>query len=124
MTITEIESGLTMIRKYLDLSFTNGDPHMAMEKMSSLINLMGLSAECHAEAERYYNIKIAELWGGKEYGHLNSTDKKLLFTGKAANEIKLMTLAEQYSKKLDKAVEGLRTMISYAKNEQSQFNRS
>lgn len=121
MTSSEIQSNLIFIRSVLDEKVANGDPNGALEKLNKLTNIMGLSAECYAKAERIYNIKLGELVREYAKDSMNTTDKKLLFQGKLANEIELMTTAQEYSKKVDKTIEALRSAISYYKQEMSKF---
>lgn len=117
MTKQEIKNNLDAIRRQLDIPVAQGDPVGAMEKLEKLGGIMGLSAECHANAERLYNQRLADLVQENASSPLNTTDKKLLFQGKLAEEIHLMTLAEQYSKKIDKSIEALRSVLSYLKQE-------
>lgn len=119
MTTEQITDNLKAIQLVMEIKISPDDPYGVMDKITKLTDVMGLSAECHANAEYAYNLRLGELY--QQDWNLSPMDKKSLIQGKCAMEIKLMTLAEGYSKKLDKMIEGLRTIVSYAKNESKQY---
>lgn len=123
MTSTEIQTNLTLIRTALDLHVGEGDPGGMMEKINKLSSLMGLSAECYANAEYNYNRRMLEAMNDYKDRDYNTTEKKYMITGECAKEIQLMTLAEHYSKKMDKVIEGLRSTLSFLKEELNQTGR-
>lgn len=105
------------IQASIDEPVTIDNPTGIMEKLSKLTNLLGLSAECFAWSERLYNEKIGELVLAKEYKSLSATDKKLLFASLACEEIHNHTHAERLNKGLTHAIDGLRSMLSFLKEE-------
>lgn len=123
MTAQQITDNLKSIELIMAIKISPDDPHGVMDKISKLTDVMGLSAECHANAEHLYNLKLGEVYQNDKYSDFSPMDKKNISQGLLANEIRLMTLSEGYSKKLDKMIEGLRTIVSYAKNEQNQYSR-
>lgn len=121
MTADKILQNLKAIEIIMAIRISPDDPHGVMDKISKLTDVMGLSAECHANAEHLYNVKLGEIYQSDKYENYSAMDKKNISQGLLANETRLMTLAEGYSKKMDKMIEGLRTIVSYAKNEQKQY---
>lgn len=121
MTAEQITSNLKAIELVMGIKISPDDPHGVMDKITKLTDVMGLSAECHANAEHLYNMKLGEFYQNEKYMGYTAMDKKNISQGVLASETRLVTLSEGYSKKLDKMIEGLRTIVSYAKNEAKQY---
>lgn len=117
MTKDQLIISLSDIQKAMEIEVSIDNPTGIMEKMNALANLIGLSAECFAWSERYYNEKLSELVLAKQYKDLSATDKKMLFAGLACEEIHNHTHAERLNKGLTHAIDGLRSMLSFLKEE-------
>lgn len=121
MTKEELESALGMIQKSLDQHVDISEPNGILEKLQGLTNLLGLSAECYAWSEKVYNEKLGELVMAKEYAKMGATEKKMLFASLASHEIMLHSKAERLNKGLTHGIDGLRSMISFLKEEMSKI---
>lgn len=122
MTQAELESSLDTIQSFLDQPVEISEPSGILEKLQKLTNLMGLSAECYAWSEKFYNEKLGELVMAKEYAKMGATEKKMLFASLASNEILMHSRAERLNKGLAHSCDGLRSMLSYLKTEMNQIH--
>lgn len=93
------------------------DPDGLSGKISELAALIPSSAQALAMAEMLYNEKIGQLMEAEQFSKMNTTDKKMLFQGKASKEIALLTYTERLNKGLVHAIEGYRSVLSYVKSE-------
>lgn len=93
------------------------DPDGLAGKISELASLIPSSAQALAMAEMLYNEKIGELMESEKFTKMNTTDKKMLFQGKASKEIALMTYTERLNKGITHAIDGYRSVLSYVKSE-------
>lgn len=96
------------------------NPDEAMGKLQELATLQATASYCLAMANKLYNDKIAELAGQQVYAKLSATDKKMVFAGRASEEIYYMDLSERYSRSLTHSIESLRSILSFKKEEFSQ----
>jgi hypothetical protein len=113
----QMESSLEIIQAAIEEEATIDCPSCVLEKLTKLVNLLGLSAEIYAHSEMLYNKRLAELVLAPAYKTLNATDKKMLFAGLLAEEIMIHSKAERLNKGLVHAIEGLRSMLSFIKEE-------
>ena len=120
MTKEELNTSLDEISIQVDLDFDISVPITIMEKIQRLTNMIGLSAECYAWSEKFYNDKLGGLILAKEYKSLSATDKKILFGSLASNEIMVMSKAERLNKGIIHGIDGLRSLLSYLKEEYRQ----
>jgi hypothetical protein len=87
-----------------------------------LSNLLPNGALSVSTSEMIYNLKIGELVESQAYSGLSATDKKMVFQGKAAKEIALMTYSDNLNKSLSKRIEAIRSIMSLAKVELEQIH--
>jgi hypothetical protein len=57
-----------------------------------------------------------------QWARLTATDKKMVFAGRAKDEIYYVTLTERQNKALTHSIDGLRSMLSYLKSEVNNLN--
>ena len=117
MTTEQIEKGLEQIQSLIERQATIDSPIDVMEKLNDCVNVLGMSAELVAWTERKYNEKLSLICLAKEYRSLSATDKKMVFAGALSNEIMLHTKAERLNKALVHSLDGLRSILSYTKEE-------
>lgn len=120
MTLAQLNTCLDEIQQKVDWRIDPSVPSLIMEKIAELTNLLGLSGECCAWAERFYNEKLGELVLDKNYKNLTATDKKMLFASLASKEIQLYTWAERLNKGISHSLDGLRSLISFLKEDYKQ----
>ena len=120
MSLERLKSITDFIGKALAEEFDRNNPDEVTGKIQELSALLGTSSEAYALAEMVYNQKIAELAESTQFAKLSATDKKMVFAGRAKSEIYYLTLTERQNKALCHAIEGLRSIISYIK--QDMFN--
>lgn len=117
MVREQIEENLELIQTTVDIKATIDSPECILDKLNQCTNLLGLSAEVYAWSEKLYNDKLGELILAKEYKGLNATDKKILFASLASEQIMLHSKAERLNKALVHAIDSLRSMLSFIKEE-------
>jgi 16S rRNA C1402 (ribose-2'-O) methylase RsmI len=117
MTSAEIETNLAHIQEQLAVQVGIESPTCILEKLNNLTNLLGMSAEVLAWSEKIYNEKLMEVTLMKQYKDLSATDKKMVFAGILSNEILQHTKAERLNKALTHSIDGLRSMLSFLKEE-------
>lgn len=105
------------IANSLALEIDRENPEEVMGKMNELMNLLPSSAHAVSLAEMIYSEKIMQLTLDEQFRGLSATDKKYVFTGRAKREGYFVTLTERQNKALVHAIEGLRTIISYIKEQ-------
>lgn len=123
MDIQTIRTSLDSIRKIMDERVELANPTGVAEKLESLSAMVGLSAECVANARKQYDLKLMYLAKSVAYKSYSATDKKMIFAGEASEEIYLVNYAEAINKDLHYCIESLRTLISYLKEELNQTKR-
>lgn len=101
----------------LAMDIDRENPEEVMGKMNELMNLLPSSAHAVSLAEMIYSEKIMQLTLDKQFSGMTATDKKYLFAGRAKKEGYFVTLTERQNKALVHAIEGLRTIISYIKEQ-------
>lgn len=101
----------------LALDIDRENPEEVMGKMNELMNLLPSSAHAVSLAEMIYSEKIMQLTLDKQFTGMTATDKKMIFAGRAKKEGYFVTLTERQNKALVHAIEGLRTIISYIKEQ-------
>lgn len=105
------------IKTSLNVTADKTDPGGIAGKISELASLIASSAEAVAISEMIYNIKIGDLMEDSKFAALNATERKLIFQGKAHKEIALMTYTERLNKGITHAIDGYRSILSFAKSE-------
>jgi len=117
MTSAEIETNLAYIQEQLAVQVGIESPTCILEKLNNLTNILGMSAEVLAWSEKIYNEKLMEVTLMKQYKDLSATDKKMVFAGILSNEILQHTKSERLNKALTHSIDGLRSMLSFLKEE-------
>lgn len=113
----QIDTINSMIVDCLKLSADKSDPDGLAGKISELAALIPSSALALAMAEQMYNEKIGALMESEQFSKLNTTDKKMIFQGKASKEIALMTYTERLNKGIVHAIDANRSILSFVKSE-------
>lgn len=93
------------------------NPDELMGKLQELATLQSTASYCQAMASRLYNDKIADLCESPAYCTMSATDKKMIFAGRASEEIYYVELTERYSRSLTHAIESIRSILSFKKSE-------
>jgi len=93
------------------------NPDELMGKLQELANLQSTASYCQAMATRLYNDKVADLCESPAYSTMSATDKKMIFAGRASEEIYYVELCERYSRSLTHAIESIRSILSFKKSE-------
>lgn len=113
----QIDTINSMIVSCIKNTADKTDPDGLAGKISELASLIPSSAQALAMAEMLYNEKIGELMETEQFSKMNTTDKKMLFQGKASKEIALMTYTERLNKGITHAIDGYRSILSFVKSE-------
>jgi len=126
MSLQRLKEITTHIGKCLSEQFDKDNPDEVIGKIQEFSALLGLSSESYALAEMVYNEKILELSESSQYAKLNATDKKMIFAGRAKQEIYYLTLTERQNKSLTHSLDALRSIISFIKQDKlnSQFQQA
>lgn len=105
------------IGEALALRIDESNPAEILGKMNELTNLLATSSHAVALAEMIYGEKLMKLTEDAQYLKLSATDKKMIFAGRAKNEIYYVTLTERQNKSITHSIDALRSMISFLKSE-------
>lgn len=105
------------IGKALSEKVDSSNPAEIVGKIEALTSLMSSSAYAVGLANKLYARKIMELTEASVGGKLSVTEKKLVFDGKAYEELYFVNLADRQNKGITHAIDGLRSIISYLKQE-------
>lgn len=117
MSLQNLKALTDQISKAVSQQLDKDNPDEVMGKLMELSALQATSTSTMALAEMVYNQKIMELVEDAQFSKLSATDKKMLFAGRAKQEIYYMTLAERQVKNISYSIEALRTVLSFLKNE-------
>lgn len=112
-----LEDICNQIGATLALQASKDNPDDLMGKLTELTNLLGSSAHSISIAEEMYNEKLMQLVLDNKYTKLGATEKKMLFAGLAKKEISYVTLSTELNRSLMKAIESMRSLLSYLKAE-------
>lgn len=93
------------------------NPDELVGKLQELSTLQSTASYCLAMATRLYNDKVSELCESPAYSKLSATDKKMVFAGRASEEIYYVELCDRYSRSLTHAIESIRSILSFKKSE-------
>lgn len=107
-----------MIKEIMDTPLAEGDIAGAMEKLSKIQAIHGLSAECLSWAEKYTLQKQKTLLPALFSKGLNATSVRMELECEMAEEKALYTLAERLNAALVHVGDEIRTIISRYKQEQ------
>lgn len=117
MTIETIKTWNKEIEDAISLKIDPQNPDELSGKLNALSNLTGLSSQCVALSERFYNDKIAQLFLAPAYKLMSATEKKMIFASLAAEEQYLVTLSERLNKGLTHSADMIRSILSALKEE-------
>ncbi len=109
-----------IIKAVLEIEINADQPHSMIDKLIQIDQNSSKISELLASTERDYNIKFAEV--NKLYSSKTPTERKIIFGESGAEEIYNKTLAEEYSNRLSKQIDILRTLVSYSKKDFETFN--
>lgn len=123
MNRSQTEESLLLIRKALDEVVE--DPHLTVDKLRQLINLLGTAAEAKSSAHGLY-LDAYHKALSMQYTKEPTMIRKELAQGIARNEYILLQLSERYEKALVHAIEAYRSVVSFYKTDMSitRFNQS
>ena len=112
------------IDSILEVGVDHEDGNQISERIGQLTAVLSTSSFAVALAERIYNEALGKTLKSIFPG-TSATDKKLILTGNLSSEKYYLTLAERQNAALVHAIDGLRSMLSYIKEEakmNSQYN--
>lgn len=116
-TLENIKAISTQIGKELALKIDQDNPSEVMGKLNTLTSLLATSSHAVALSEALYSEKLMQLTEANTWAGLSATDKKMVFAGRAKEEIYYTTLCERQNRALTHAIDGLRSMLSFIKSE-------
>lgn len=117
MTTADIKNNLEVIRKVMDAKAGLDDPQGVATKLEALSNVLGLSAECIAYARKNLDKRLSFLTTAKAYQGMSATDRKMVFSGEASEEIFMVNYSESLNKDVHYVCESVRSLLSYLKQE-------
>lgn len=101
----------------LALEVDHSNPAEILGKLNELTNLLPTSSHAVALSEMIYADKLNALMEMNQFSKLSATDKKMVFAGRAKNEIYYVKLADRQNSSLVHSIDALRSMLSYLKTE-------
>lgn len=107
------------IGKEIALEIDKDNPQEVMGKLGTLTNLLATSSHAVALSEMLYSEKLMSLTEANTWVGMSATDKKMIFAGRAKNEVYYVTLADRQNKAIVHSIDALRSIISFLKNEMS-----
>ncbi len=107
----------TQIGEAISQEIDRDNPDELIGKLQELAALQSTASYALALAEQLYNTKIASFLVSGLYAKYSATDRKLVFSELAKDELFYYNLIERYTKNISYSIESLRTMISYMKVE-------
>lgn len=116
-TLESLKEISTLIGKEIALKIDQDNPSEIMGKLNCLTNLLATSSHAVALSEALYSEKLMQLTEANTWVGLSATDKKMVFAGRAKQEIYYVTLCERQNRALTHCIDALRSMISYLKSE-------
>lgn len=115
--LENINSWLNEIENCINEKVDVSVPDNIMGKLSELSPLLALSSQTVSLSEKVLNIKMGELVENEKYKNLTPTDKKYLFSAKAADEKELTTRADRLNSALVHCIDSYRSALSFLKEE-------
>ena len=122
--LAQLKDITQVIGKALEEKIDQENPQEVAGKMEELTVLLSNSCHAVALAEMTYADKIGSLVESSAFSSLSATDKKMVFAGRAKNEVYYVTLTERQNRALTHKIEALRSMLSYIKSEQAITQRN
>lgn len=118
-----LEAMTTTIEGVLSVEVNAEDGSALSKKIAELSAIISTSANAVAIAEKLYNQKLCKLLADLP-DKMNSTEKKLILTGKLSNEIYWVKLAERQNAAIVHAIDGYRSVLSFLKEEVKMSNQN
>lgn len=106
---------LTTIESIIDVAVNPENGEAISMKLSELVALQSTSSYSVALAEKLYNVRMGRALASM--GQMSATDKKLTLSGILADEQYWKTYSERLNAGLTHAIDGLRSMLSFIKEE-------
>jgi len=107
------------IKDALSLDIDKDSPDELMGKLQVLTTMLGTISHAISLANMIYSQKLMELTQANEYRNLSATDKKMVFAGKARTEGYYVDMTAKLSSSLVHTIDGIRSILSYKKQEMS-----
>lgn len=117
MSLEKVKELTTQIGKAISEQIDKENGDEVTGKLMELSALQSSSSYAVSLSEMVYNEKIAELINDTQFSKLSATDKKMVFNGRAKNEIFYVDLAAAQLKSIHYSIEALRSILSYMKQE-------
>lgn len=111
-----LEAIIETIDSILSVPLDAEDGNAISARIGDLVSLMSSSATAVATAERIYNEGVGEILT-EMYEKKSATEKKLILAGRLSEQQYWLKQAERQNAALVHAVDGLRSMLSYLKQE-------
>jgi hypothetical protein len=126
MTLEQIKEATVRIGKIIAIDIPKESPADVMDHIGTLAALLATSSYVVAASEKYYKLKVADLLMEPKFAAYPSMEKKMICEGKASEELELMRLTERQNKAITHKIDGLRSIISYIKedNRISQYSQA
>ncbi len=115
-----LESKLKSIREVIDIEIPPGDIDAILGKGNQLEALIGLSAECKAQALKRLSLKKLEKLNQLQGQELGATIMMKTIELHAAEEDALFQYADRINAAVTHELDYMRTLISYYKEEKKQ----
>ena len=112
-----LRSKLKSIRELLDVDVTGCDITDVQNKAIKLTQIIGLSAECKAEAKRLNELKKLQVLKNNLENKLSPSVLTKIFDAESANETALYIYADRLNAGITHAIDMLRSTISLYKSE-------
>ena len=122
--MAKVKINLLAIRAVLDRKVSTDNHTEVQTKLIDLIEISGLAAHTESLAKTCYDEEVADLLFilalDNDYKGMGSMALKDIAKGKSAEYLGASAYAERLGRNITHATEGLRTIISMAKQEMSQ----
>lgn len=118
--LVDLKTYSTQIGKAIGQKIDENNPEEIKGKIEELSSLLALSSHAVALSEKVYNLKVLYLMD--ELEGYSATEKKMMIQGRASEEIYYLTLSERQNKALTHKIDGLRSILSYIKEELNKLN--
>jgi hypothetical protein len=116
-SIEELKTICKQVGKAIGETIDKDNPQEIMGKLEELRGLLATSSHAVALAQMIYTEKFGELTASTKWVGLNATEKKSVVAGHCAKEGYYVDLTDRQNSSLTRAIDALRSMISYLKSE-------
>jgi predicted thioredoxin/glutaredoxin len=118
MSLIKLKELTTMLGKSISEKIDKDNPDEVNGKLMELSALQSTGSYALSLAGMVLNEKIAELISDNQFSGMSATDKKMIFNGRAKQEIFYKDLAEAQLKSIHYSIEAMRSILSFMKSEQ------